>query len=334
MKKILIVGYGSIGSRHLNLLRMLIPDADIRIYRHKNYDFIPEGADGVYYDFSQAIKFKPDFAVISNPSIFHIPISIELAKNNINMIIEKPLSNSLDRIKELQTLVSTNSVKVMLGYNLRFYASLIKFRSILIDGYIGKIYSVDCCSSSYLPNWRTNINYKDSVSAQSNLGVGVLLELSHEIDYLRWIFGNFNCVQSHVATLSNLDLDVEDSVNALINATNINGDEIFITLNINFINPHNRRYCSVTGSKGTLIWDGLNNTINFYPLNNNNNNKYINLYDVKFNKNDSYVNELQHFLECLDQNKEPLISIEDGIQVLKIIEALKKSSIEKKAVYL
>jgi predicted dehydrogenase len=331
MKKILIIGYGSIGSRHLNLLRMQIPDADIRIYRHKNYDFIPEGADGVFYDFSQAINFKPHFSIISNPSIYHIPISIELAKNNINMIIEKPLSNNLDRINELKTLVSTNNIKVLLGYNLRFYDSLIKFRSLLNDGYIGKIYSVDCCSSSYLPNWRPNINYRDSVSAQSNLGGGVLLELSHEIDYLRWIFGNFNCVQSHVATLSNLDLDVEDSVNALINARNINGDEIFITLNINFISPQNRRYCSVTGSKGTIIWDGLNNTINYYPLKNE---KYINLYDVKFNQNESYVKELQHFLECLDQNKKPLISIEDGIQVLKIIEALKKSSIEKKAIYL
>jgi len=331
MKKILIIGYGSIGSRHLNLLRMQIPDADIRIYRHKNYDFIPEGADGVFYDFSQAINFKPHFAIISNPSIYHIPISIELAKNNINMIIEKPLSNNLDRINELKTLVSTNNIKVLLGYNLRFYDSLIKFRSLLNDGYIGKIYSVDCCSYSYLPNWRPNINYRDSVSAQSNLGGGVLLELSHEIDYLRWIFGNFNCVQSHVATLSNLDLDVEDSVNALINARNINGDEIFITLNINFISPQNRRYCSVTGSKGTIIWDGLNNTINYYPLKNE---KYINLYDVKFNHNESYVKELQHFLECLDQNKKPLISIEDGIQVLKIIEALKKSSIEKKAIYL
>ena len=80
------------------------------------------------------------------------------------------------------------------GYNLRFHPVLIYLKQFLIRK---KIFSINVISHSYLPNWR-KINYRHSISANKKLGGGVLLELSHELDYLKWIFKNIKIVTIHL----------------------------------------------------------------------------------------------------------------------------------------
>jgi predicted dehydrogenase len=99
----------------------------------------------------------------------------------------------------------------MVGYNLRFMKSLKKFREILKKNTIGKILSIRSEVGSYLPSWRPDSDYKKSVSAIKKLGGGVLLELSHDIDYLVWLFGNVKWVSSTIHRQSNLKIDTEDT---------------------------------------------------------------------------------------------------------------------------
>ena len=96
-----------------------------------------------------------------------------------------------------------------IGYNLRFLSSLQKFKSILDDKIIGDVWSVRSEVGQFLPSWRPNSDYRKGVSAQYALGGGVLLELSHDIDYLRWIFGEVAWVQAVLAQQSDLEIDVE-----------------------------------------------------------------------------------------------------------------------------
>ena len=100
---------------------------------------------------------------------------------------------------------------LMVGYNLRYMKSLIKFREILSKKKIGKILSVRSEVGSYLPSWRKDTDYKKSVSAKKKLGGGVLLELSHDIDYLFWLFGKVEWVSATIYKQSNLKIDTEDT---------------------------------------------------------------------------------------------------------------------------
>ena len=83
----------------------------------------------------------------------------------------------------------------MTAYNLRFLPSLQAYRERIQFGVIGKVLSVRCEIGQYLPSWRPGSDYRQAVSASRALGGGALLELSHEIDYLRWIFGEVAWVQ-------------------------------------------------------------------------------------------------------------------------------------------
>ena len=153
----------------------------------------------------------------------------------------------------------------MIGYNLRFFSSLKYFRQLILDNYAGKVLLVHAEYGRYLPSWRPNQNYKSSVSARRDLGGGVLLELSHELDYLRWIFGEISWLKATTNIQSNLVLDVEDSANMFFGfKPSLGGGQLIGTLSIDFIRHDPTRKCIAIGEKGTLCWDGLLEQVAFY----------------------------------------------------------------------
>ena len=211
IERVLIVGHGSIGKRHLRLARELLPDSDIRVLRHRDEKSIPEYADGIFRRMEDAVMFSPNLAVIANPATHHVNSALLLARAGAHLLIEKPLSQSVDRVKELLDISIENGCVIAIGYNLRFLPSLQFFRNRLLEGKIGKVLSVRCETGQYLPSWRPEIDYRQSVSARQELGGGVLLELSHEFDYLRWIFGEIDWVEGVISQSGCLDIDVEDN---------------------------------------------------------------------------------------------------------------------------
>ena len=142
------------------------------------------------------------------------------------------------------------------GYNLRFHPVLIYLKQFLIRK---KIFSINVVSHSYLPNWR-KINYRHSVSAKKNLGGGVLLELSHELDYLKWIFKNIKIINVFNKKISNLKIDVDD----ILNITGRINKKIFLNLNINFFSKLNYRFIKIDGNNFSLKADLINNTIDLF----------------------------------------------------------------------
>ena len=154
----------------------------------------------------------------------------------------------------------------MTGYNFRFLPSLIEFRKQLQAKKIGDIYLVRSEVGQYLPSWRPESDYKNGVSANKSLGGGVLLELSHEIDYLRWIFGPVNWVFSHISKKSDLDIDVEDSVDVIMGfkGFDLSEGEATVSLTMDFLRHDISRKCMVIGEKGTLLWDGVLGKVDYF----------------------------------------------------------------------
>lgn len=324
INRILIVGLGSVGTRHLKYLRSIFPKVDIRALTSKSLNKNKFGLNGTFTDIDEAVKFSPDFAVIASPSSNHIEISRKFAKNNIHLFIEKPLSNKPENVEAFLHLCKENRIKLQVGYNLRYAKSLKFFKKMLQDNLLGNIYSIRCDVGQYLPNWRADKNYSNSVSAKKDLGGGVLLELSHELDYIRWIFGEVEWVTAYVNKLSDLNIDVEDTAHITLGIKKDNNiQHKIVNLNMDFYRHDVTRTCLVIGMNGSLKWDFIKGTVQNFDKNKN---KWITLYKAKNEIDETYINQWRDFINNINTQIYPLTSGQDGLKVLKIIKAIKTSS--------
>lgn len=324
ISRILIVGHGSIGKRHLRLARERFPDADIRILRHKITSELPEYSNGVLKDIAEAVYFKPQIAIIATPATVHIQIAQVLAEAGINLLIEKPLSSSRTGVENLIKIAEEKGLTLLVGYNLRFAESLQFFKKQIDKKIIGNALSVRCEMGSYLPSWRPGSDYRKSVSANKLLGGGALLELSHELDFLSWIFGDVDWVKSSLTRQSDLDISVEDTVHLILGfATKRSRSQLVGTVNLDFIRHDSTRLCTAIGEKGSLQWNGLTHQIMFYELGAK---SWVELAKFSNERDSSYRLEWDNFLACCSGVELPLVSVEDGLKVLKIVEAVNRSA--------
>ncbi|MBU1179646.1 Gfo/Idh/MocA family oxidoreductase, partial [Patescibacteria group bacterium] len=205
--RILVVGFGSIGRRHVKNLLSLGVD-DILLYRRskKGNEFnIPE-----YDDLDEALAQKPDAVLIANPTALHIPIAIKAARVGAHLFIEKPLSHNLEGVEELSRIIKEKGLISMIAYQYRFHPALQKIKELIDSGVLGKIIFGRVEVGQYLPDWHPGEDYRKGYSARKDLGGGVILTLIHEIDYLTWLLGKPKSVSSVAGHFSNLEIDIED----------------------------------------------------------------------------------------------------------------------------
>ncbi len=324
LNRVLIVGLGSIGKRHLRLARELLPEADIRVLRHQTSNEIPEYANGCVFTVEETLAFLPNIAVIASPAPFHIVTAQALAAAGVHLLIEKPLSASLNGVTQLIETCQKQRAVLLTGYNLRFLPSLQRYRELIGEGVIGKVLSVRCEIGQYLPSWRPESDYRQGVTANKKLGGGALLELSHEIDYLYWIFGEVEWVTSILSRQSGLEIDVEDTAHLILGfPPQVDGHQLIATLNLDLIRHDTTRACIAIGEGGSLRWDGLTGQVMVYRAGAT---AWCELFRYQHQRDDSYRAEWQEFLACVSGRRTPLITGEDGLRVLMIIETARKSA--------
>jgi predicted dehydrogenase len=325
INRVLIVGTGSMGRRHLHLARRFLPDSEIKILARSTGNEISAFADGEYTSIDKALEFSPDLAVIASPATTHLDSAIPLAKLGAHLLIEKPIAASPNRVNELIEAVRKNSKIMLVGYNLRFSPSLIQFRKLIQSGLIGKIYFIRAEVGQYLPSWRPDADYRDSVSAKKELGGGVLLELSHELDYLRWIFGDIVSVYASLSQQSSLEIDVEDTAEMILNfESRDNGPSIVCSLHLDFVRQDSMRICTVTGEKGTLRWNALEGRIDHFESDTL---EWKTVIQDKLERDATYVTQWQHLLECIATGHAPSVGGEDGLATIKVVEMARQSSL-------
>ncbi len=324
INRVLIVGLGSIGKRHLRIARELLPNADIRVLRHQTTNEVPDYSNGCFSSIEEAITFTPQIAVIASPAPFHIATAQALAETGVHLLIEKPLSDTLIGVKQLLETCKKQGVVLLTGYNLRFLPSLRRYRDLLGEGVVGKILSVRCEIGQYLPSWRPDSDYRQGVSAKHELGGGVLLELSHELDYLRWIFGEVDWVKATLSRQSSLEINVEDTAHLTLGfLPALDGYQLIGVVNLDFIRHDTTRLCTAIGETGSLRWNGLTGEVALYEVGAK---EWRELFCYQHQRDDSYLAEWQNFIECVAKQINPLITGEDGLKVLQIIEAVHNSS--------
>jgi len=330
--RILIVGLGSIGERHARLVRQVNPQAKIAALRRLGSQIREEGlVDEVYYAVDDVVRqFAPKVAIVANPASLHLEVAMALAQAGVHLLVEKPLAPSQVGIKELVEVCLQRKLTLAVGYNLRFSVSLREFRSQISR--VGQLCSVRAEVGQYLPSWRPGADYRAGVSASRALGGGALLELSHELDYLRWVFGDAIWVSACVGRQSTLEIDVEDTAHMVLGLNRPGAAQpLMVRLDLDFVRHDMVRQCTAIGSAGSLRWNGITGTVEWFGENGS---AWQTVFSHQPVRDETYLLQWQHFLECVRTGAKPLVDGAAGLQVLKLVDAAKLSSEQARVIAL
>lgn len=318
----LVAGSGSISERHISNLRLLFPKCKIgnTSSSGKSLTRINKNVDFTYSSIEEASSKTKKFAIIASPASFHLDDAKYFLIKNIPTLIEKPITSDFKKLKVFLKEFKGKKNIIDVGYNFRFNKTLRFFKKTISEKKsLGKILSISVNVGQHLSLWRKNKNYKQTVSASDALGGGVLRELSHELDYITWIFGKFDKVFCKTFNQSALKIDVEESIDAIF----FNKSGLNLNLHMDFLNSKTTRCCRVVGEKGTLILDLVDHSISFTKLGG----KEKILYKEKNpNRNDMYLKLLKNFKEVSLNKSKPEVNLNDSIYITNLIEIMKTSS--------
>ena len=323
--KAVIVGYGSIGKRHLNNL-LRIRDLEIVICsKHKDSFALKLGCK-IFNSLESCLEEKPDIGFVTNPTSLHVETAIKLANSGCHLFIEKPLSDSMRKVRTLLDIVRRKKLITLMGCNLRFHPCIKKIKEIIETNEIGRVISVKVENGSYLPDWHPYENYRQSYASRRDFGGGVVLTMIHEIDYLYWLFGDIKEVCSITGKFSDLDIKTEDLSAILMRLKN----NIIAEVHLDYFQRPNFRSCKVIGTKGTIYWDSESNTVEVYSIRKKRWIQKLKLENYDFNN--TYIDEMNHFLKCINNRQKSINDIYQGEETLKIALAIKKASKYKRTV--
>lgn len=296
-KNILIIGFGSIGKRHANILKKFKNISNIYILTKqicKNFKKIE--------NIKQIKKIDPDYIIIATKTSDHFKYLLFLEKNfsNKTILVEKPLFEKYKKLK-----IKNN--KIFVGYNLRYHPVLVFIKNFIKNK---KIFSIDVNCHSYLPHWRKSRNYSKTNSAKKVYGGGALLELSHEIDYLEWIFNKINKLKYvSIGKFSNLNIDCEDHV---LIAGQIFKAEFFMSLN--FYSLKTKRDIIINGNGFCLEGNLIDNKIIIFQ-----NGKKL-FKKFKVDKNLTYRIQHRNLINGKFKNS---CSFNQGLELMKTLDTIR-----------
>ncbi len=338
--KILIAGLGSIGRRHLRNLQALSVQ-DILLYRTRR-STLPDEELSCFpqeTDLAAALDHRPDAVIIANPTALHLEVALAAAERGCHLLIEKPISHNLDRLDELQRLVQQNHCRVLVGYHFRFHPGLLKVKEMLQQGLIGRPLIVRAHWGEYLPGWHPWEDYRQGYSARADLGGGLVLTLSHPLDYLRWLFGDVSRVFAAVEKLSNLEIQVEDMAEICLWFAN----GVFGSVHLDYLQRPPRHNLQIIGSHGTIEWESSSGETRLYRFEPQQTGEApLHLFpsfsqldpSKPLERNDLFLAEMQHFLGVVEGQEVPRCTLEDGVAALRIALAAYRAAEMKQVVYL
>lgn len=338
MKNLLFLGLGSIGQRHFRNLKKIDKRLNFFCIRKKNIAPFLDNQNKVKdkkinltkigikeITFKDIKKCKIDTAFVTNPTSLHVKNAIKLANLNLDLFIEKPLSHNLDGVKDLKKLIKKKKLKCEIGFQTRYDEILLKIKKIIDSRKYGKILKCDIAHCHYLPFHHKYENYKISYASRKNLGGGVLLCFSHEVDYAQYLFGNpKKIIPIKISSEKNLNINVETSAEfSMIYKNNLKVD-----FNLDFLKKKPVRICNIQFEKGNLKWDLLQNKLTIKT------NFLRKFKNKKRKRNELFLKSIKYVKKNFSKNKNGKNTIENGIKNLHTILKIKKSLNLKKIIKL
>lgn len=320
--RFLIVGFGSIGKRHLLNLREL-GAAHICVFdvREERRQAAQQLGVMTFEDLASAFR-DAQVALICTPTRFHLEHALAAARGNCDLFIEKPLADTTDGLNELLQEVRKRGLVTLVGCNFRFHPGLVHVKRLLQDRAVGTRISARAQFGQYLPDWHPWEDYRQGYSARQSLGGGVVLDRIHEFDSLQWLLGPVAGVYAALGHQSHLETDTEDVAEVILRFT----DGTLGSVHLDYVRRTYDCSLEIVGEEGTIQWWFQKNKVNWYLANDG---AWHSIEWPGYQVNDMYLAELRHFLACLERQERPMVDVEMAKEVLEIALACKKSTISR-----
>ena len=330
IQRVLFVGLGGIGQRHLRNTRALLGEhVSIDAFRVRREQTVltdqlgvVDGAElernyriNVFSDLDAALANEPDVVFVSNPSSLHVPVAQRAAEAGAHLFVEKPLSDSLDGISELIHTVEHKSLIGMVAYQLRRHPGFLLLQERLRQDAIGRVWSVRAEVGEYLPGFHPYEDYRRMYASRKALGGGVTLSQIHEIDYLVALFGMPRRAFAMGGKVSNLEVDVDDLSLSVLEFSGRDGGRLLVELHQDFFQRPGSRRCTVIGEFGRMEWSLSERYFKRWDASGS---VVENVDYSLLQRNQTFVDELSYFFGCVRERRQPDIGLREGAQSLRV----------------
>jgi len=302
------VGVGSIAKRHINNLKYICSKRGIELHidavrRVRNSEEEKELELEVVYTDCGQLKKKYDVIFITNPTELHLSTLEAVTEHGNHFFIEKPIV-SVHQVNEIEKFELKQNAVYYVACPLRYNAVIQYIKENICSD---DVISVRSISSSYLPNWRPGIDYRNTYSAHKDLGGGVSIDLIHEWDYLTFLFGSPEKIFSFIGKKSSLEIDSEDYAVYIAEYQ----DKV-VELHLDYFGRETIREIMIFTNDETIVGDIAHNKISFL--------KSGKSIDFQEERNHFQRRELEHFLDIVSGNKINDSDIAHAINVLKLTQ--------------
>ncbi len=321
--RFLVVGVGSIGSRHSRNLaslghRVLVWDTDRDHLREAATLPGIEAAPSL----EGALAAKPDAVLICTPPALHLGAAHQALAAGAHLFVEKPIAHSSDGVPALIDGARRLGRVLAVGFNLRFLPSLRRVKALLEEKRAGKVLAVRAEFGAYLPDWRPGRDYRDNYAVRAALGGGILLDAIHELDYLGWLLGEVAEVFCTAGHWSDLAGDTEDVAELTLRLDS----GALAQVHLDYLQRRYRRNLQVIGEAGVIVWDFPTHTVRVHGAEPRDEEAFR-VEDG--DSNDMYLEEVRHFIRCLEGRESPLVDGEEALRSIRLVEAAKRSARER-----
>ena len=318
--RILIVGGGSVGKRHMRNFRALgvehVGVVDPRADRRAELDAEP-GVGATYEELGRALQDGFDAAVVCAPTAYHVPIALDCLRSGLHILMEKPISHELTGVGEMLEEARARRRTFMVGYTYRFWPPLQRLKALLDAEAVGRLLFVHVAFSQYLPDWHPWEDYRTWFMSKKEQGGGALLDESHTLDMVRWLIGEVADLWCEVGNLSALDMTADDYAQFVVRFQT----GVRATVHMDVFSRQPQRLIECAGEEGNLRCDLNANELTIYtpgadPV----------IERFQCDRNDMFVAEARRFLDVVAGKAAPMVSGEDALATLRLVEAGRLSS--------
>lgn len=301
MSRAIVIGYGSIGSRHARLLQEL--GVSVSVVSSRAIDW-----PRAFMTLEQALAASSaDFLIIANETADHWPTLMRARQFGFGgpILVEKPLADREPLAEEIDRCLPQS---VWIAYNLRFHPALLFLRERLRGD---RLMSVNVSAGQDLRSWRPNRSLDSSYSLRRDRGGGVLRDLSHELDYIEWIAGPSTSVAALGGHLGPLPGDADDCWSILMRTTHCPA----VSLQLDYYQRPARRQITLNLESGSAVVDLVRHL-------------YVeNGAEQQWNvqRDDTYRAQLQAFVAG---ERGHISSLDEGIRTMRTIAAIERAALE------
>jgi len=318
--RMLIVGGGSVGKRHLRNFRGLgfsdFVVVDPRADRREELDREP-GVTATFERLEDALAAGCEAAVVCAPTAYHVPCGNACLQADMHVLMEKPISHTLDGVEEMLALARERRRVLMVGYTYRFWPPLRRVKDLLDAGTIGNLLFVHVAFAQYLPDWHPWEDYRTWFMSKREQGGGALLDESHTLDMVRWLVGEVADLWCETGNLSPLDMTADDYAQFVVRFDNGTRGTIHMDVfsrqpfrSLDFTGERGNIRCDLNANDVTVTLPGAAPSVERFTC----------------DRNKMFVDEARCFLDVLAGRSAPIVSGEDALATLRLVDAGRESN--------